>query len=1135
MNVRLLAVLLAAAHAAAAQTYPVETVIQRGHSDNIRVIQFSHDSQFMVTGSDDHNVKIWDLRSFREIRTFKGHENPLKVAHINRENTFILSATANVSGASDIMVFDIYTGKPYKTIETGNWNVGAILRDKAEMSFTLQALVLAPDGETIAWGEDNYGVKIGSVSRKKFERILETNWYPNALAFSPDGKLLAAGPDENGKRTGADTREILIWNTKNWKPERKIATRYPTVKFLEYTNDGTQLACVSGDTANNHMAVLLAGENNQERYALEIRQAVDAFALESRGNFIAYATEKSGHTEIKVYPVPSASVFKTLTVDEPKIYALRFSPNGKVLVASGKSIHAFSTSTWEPLAHIRPPTKIDNIAINPEGPSLVMSRLDRGTASFFYLDLMSLEYKGIVSRPTRLYQFWQQDQPFLLKAEGNRIGKFDTEGRRNEGLLVPPLSPISELSDFKAGDEFVVGGEWDRGEIVFANLKTQAVQTLPTHKRGTTALALSGNLLATGGKDNKIFLYDLNTPAKTRELLGHNRPITVIDINADRSLIASGSSDDFVRLWDAKTGERLGAFLNHSNQIASLAFSPSGKYLISGSGDSIFGGRSELVRWDLKKKRLAHKVEGNDGYIKKVLFHPGESNYFSIGNDPLVRAWHTETGKPLYSIAPLDTNGFIIFTPDNYYAFTKSRQSLVHFVQGTKVFSLENFDLKYNRPDIILSRLGSTNETLRGAFNKAYLRRIRKLGFTEAQLSEELHTPDIRIIDQAAIPLTTDAAALRFSIEATDSKFLLDRLMVTQNDVPVFGTRGVKFSGTEKKKTQEISVPLVHGKNKIQVSVLNVKGAASSKETLVIYRTAEDSPPELHVIVACVARYKNPAMNLTYSVKDGKDFANIFAGAKGWGRVQIDSLFNEQMTRVNFKRLKAKLLKTRPQDHVVLLMAGHGMLDLNFDFYFASYDVDPEDPAATSVSYDDIEWLMDSIPALNKLVLLDACHSGGVDKEAIDEMAEEFIAQRAAAEAAENDKGADTRRLQRAVVTKEDKLKMNLYKTYAVNSNTIELMQEMFTNLSQGSGAVVISAAAGNSYALESAEWRNGVFTYALKEALLGRKADVNRDGKVSANELKPFVTRRVFELTEGRQKPTARNEAVEFDFVVVR
>jgi RNA polymerase sigma factor (sigma-70 family) len=54
----------------------------------------------------------------------------------------------------------------------------------------------------------------------------------------------------------------------------------------------------------------------------------------------------------------------------------------------------------------------------------------------------------------------------------------------------------------------------------------------------------------------------------------------------DGKLLARGGFDQIVRVWDVQTGRPLAAFKGHGGAVTSLAFSPDGKTLASGSADS---------------------------------------------------------------------------------------------------------------------------------------------------------------------------------------------------------------------------------------------------------------------------------------------------------------------------------------------------------------------------------------------------------------------------------------------------------------------------------------------------------------------------------------------------------------------
>jgi uncharacterized caspase-like protein len=94
-------------------------------------------------------------------------------------------------------------------------------------------------------------------------------------------------------------------------------------------------------------------------------------------------------------------------------------------------------------------------------------------------------------------------------------------------------------------------------------------------------------------------------------------------------------------------------------------------------------------------------------------------------------------------------------------------------------------------------------------------------------------------------------------------------------------------------------------------------------------------------------------------------------------------------------------------------------------------------------------------------------------------------------------------------------------------------MNEMFADLRRGTGAVVISSASGVEFAFESAQWKNGVFTYSILEAFRSKDVDKNRTGAIEVSELKDYVIQKVTKLTNGKQHPTSRRENLEFDFVV--
>ncbi|KAF3035722.1 hypothetical protein E8E11_001236 [Didymella keratinophila] len=115
------------------------------------------------------------------------------------------------------------------------------------------------------------------------------------------------------------------------------------------------------------------------------------------------------------------------------------------------------------------------------------------------------------------------------------------------------------------------------------------------------------NWVASGGLDRKISLWDLNGGGRRLEIhVGEDDNSSakgsVYALAATPSIIASGGPESVVRVWDSRTGKRITKFVGHTDNVRDILVAQDGETILTASSDQT------VKVWSMSAGRCMHTL-----------------------------------------------------------------------------------------------------------------------------------------------------------------------------------------------------------------------------------------------------------------------------------------------------------------------------------------------------------------------------------------------------------------------------------------------------------------------------------------------------------------------------------------------
>ncbi len=269
-----------------------------GHERWVLALAVSPDGETLVSGSDDHTVRTWDLADPGRSRVLRRMESAVTALAFNRDGRQLAIGT--------------YTGE-LLFCDPEN---GELLGELREHTETINALAFDPSGRYLASGsaDDRLIVWDAATGDEILTMHQGSEYDVTTVAFSPDGQRLVTGDGEN---------QLKVWDAESGDEIQTLTGHAEPVTAAVYLPDGL---VVSGSWDATIRIWQRGG-------ALSLTgHRADITSLAVSGNRILSASEDG---TVRIWNADTGELQRTLGGGQGAFRSLAVSPDGGVLFAGG--------------------------------------------------------------------------------------------------------------------------------------------------------------------------------------------------------------------------------------------------------------------------------------------------------------------------------------------------------------------------------------------------------------------------------------------------------------------------------------------------------------------------------------------------------------------------------------------------------------------------------------------------------------------------------------------------------------------------------------------------------------------------------------------------------------------------------
>lgn len=713
--------------AIAAEKSAPETFVQIGHTSSINSVDLSPDGQWLLSGSGDDSIKLWEAASGRLIRTFKDTEDVEFVAFLPGGRSFF-----SFNWKGKVSVWNIETGvkiREFALSEMSGATSGhavsydgnvlrAIVGLRLYIADVLRGVVTdvverpksGPISSRLGFGfgsrnaiSSNGRMMFSSVRESASESIMQSKDKTLMLWEIATGRILATlsghteridvvtlSADNRYGLSGSRDKTVRLWDLKSGQAGAVFTGHQKAIEALAFSADGKYVLSGSRD-------------NTMKLWSVDDEKEIRSFAHASEVTFVRFSPESryaiSGDDNgaITYWDIQNGQVvkeFKSLAADANAF--ANFSDGKYLLTGSSKGqLRLWDTAAGRMLCNIDAHREtITAVQFTPNGQYLLSASYDK-------------TIKLWDRKHGQLKRTFQGHAGQIYKAVISPDGRYILSAAQGNDIRLWNLADGAEMTALNLSGVYLwsIGFSADSRHLLIAHDQKKpghTVRVLALDGRevkryvdvafggysGDGQYFLSREYRAPQVQEQKIFAPDAQPKKKIRhsDQLKENE---LVDINTGRALGRFGQKGAIVsvsisalpnvvltknryetdiRLWDIISGKDIRRFPVHFGLLTS-----DGKKIIAPANQT-------LQAFDRETGRAYASFTGSaTGKISALALSAGGGYAVTGDNSGMLQFWDVGAGSLLKTIKADERDGIIAvaFSPDNQYAATLARFGLI--------------------------------------------------------------------------------------------------------------------------------------------------------------------------------------------------------------------------------------------------------------------------------------------------------------------------------------------------------------------------------------------------------------------------------------------------------------------------